>query len=88
MSIDVEQPGRGCLRTAAATRRHPRWGPPGVRRRGGRHFCLGAALARLELRILLEEMVRRFPRIALAGEPSRARSMFLNRLKTMPVRIG
>jgi cholest-4-en-3-one 26-monooxygenase len=53
---------------------------------GGRHFCLGAALARLELRLLLEETLRRLPDIALAGKPTVARSMFLNQLKTLPVR--
>jgi cytochrome P450 len=53
---------------------------------GGRHFCLGAALARLEIRILLEETLRRMPDIELAGEPARARSLFLNQLKTLPVR--
>jgi cytochrome P450 len=54
---------------------------------GGRHFCLGAALARLELRTLLAETLRRFPDIELAGEPTIARSMFVNQLKTLPVRF-
>ena len=34
---------------------------------GGRHFCLGAALARLELRVLFEETLKRYPGIELAG---------------------
>ena len=54
---------------------------------GGRHFCLGAALARLEIKVLLEETLRRFPDIELAGEPAHARSLFLNQLKTLPVRF-
>jgi cholest-4-en-3-one 26-monooxygenase len=54
---------------------------------GGRHFCLGAALARLELRNLLAETLRRFPDIELAGEPIPARSLFVNQLKTLPVRF-
>jgi len=52
---------------------------------GGRHFCLGAALARLELRILFEETLRRFPNMKLAGEPEPAVSAFLYQLKTLPV---
>jgi cytochrome P450 len=52
---------------------------------GGRHFCLGAALARLELKVLFEETLRRFPEIKLAGKPEPAVSAFVNQLKVLPV---
>ncbi len=52
---------------------------------GGRHFCLGAGLARLELRILFEELVRRMPDIRLAGPVQRLRSSWANSLTSMPV---
>ena len=55
---------------------------------GGRHFCLGTALARLELRILIEETLKRYPGIALDGEPIAAEALFVNQLKTLPVRLA
>jgi cholest-4-en-3-one 26-monooxygenase len=54
---------------------------------GGRHFCLGTALARLELRIMFEETLARYPAIELAGDPVFAESPFINQLKTLPVRL-
>jgi cytochrome P450 len=55
---------------------------------GGRHFCLGASLARLELKILLEETLARYPNMTLAGEPVWVESAFLNQLKALPVRLA
>ncbi len=54
---------------------------------GGRHFCLGTALARLELNILFEETLKRYPQIALAGDPAPAQALFVNQLKALPVRL-
>ena len=55
---------------------------------GGRHFCLGTALARLELRILFEETLKRYPNMTLAGKPEYVVSGFVNQLRTLPVRLG
>jgi cytochrome P450 len=55
---------------------------------GGRHFCLGTALARLELKVLFEETLKRYPEISLAGKPVAAEALFLNQLKTLPVKLS
>ena len=54
---------------------------------GGRHTCLGLALARLELKVMLEETLKRFPKIELAGTPVPVESLLINQLKTLPVRL-
>jgi cytochrome P450 len=53
----------------------------------GEHFCLGANLARLEMRIMFEEIARRFSSIEHAGPVKRARSNFVAGIKHMPVRL-
>ena len=54
---------------------------------GGAHFCLGANLARTELRLLFDEIVRRVPDPTLAGDPQYLRSNFLGGIKHLPVRF-
>jgi cholest-4-en-3-one 26-monooxygenase len=55
---------------------------------GGRHFCLGTALARLELRTMFEETLKRYPAMEIIGKPTWVESGFVNQLKTLPVRLG
>jgi len=55
---------------------------------GGPHFCLGAHLAKLEIRVWLEEMLPYLPRLELAGDPVRLRSNFFNGVKRLPVRVA
>lgn len=53
----------------------------------GQHFCLGSRLAELQLRILFEELLRRFPDIHVTGPARRLRSNFIGGIKDMPVRL-
>ncbi len=52
----------------------------------GEHFCLGANLARLEIRIALEQLVPRIAEVELAGPLERMESSFLGGVKRMPIR--
>jgi cytochrome P450 len=52
----------------------------------GKHFCLGANLARLELKLWIRQTLDRFPDLALDGEPTRVRALFLNQYNSVPVR--
>jgi cholest-4-en-3-one 26-monooxygenase len=53
---------------------------------GGPHYCLGANLAKLEIRVMFEHLLDRFERLELAGPVDRLRSNFTNGVKHMPVR--
>lgn len=55
---------------------------------GGPHHCLGANLARMEMRLLFEELTRRVPHIESVGEVSRLRSNFIGGIKHLPVRLS
>jgi cytochrome P450 len=55
--------------------------------RGGPHFCLGAHLARLEVRIVLRELFTRVAEMDLAGPPERLRSDHFNGLVSLPVEV-
>ena len=61
--------------------KHMAFGP------GGIHHCLGAHLARLEIRITFEEMLGRVEGFELMGAPERLRSNFFNGIKRLPVRV-
>ena len=52
----------------------------------GEHFCLGATLARMEIRVLLEELVPRLEGIEVVGEVSRLASSFVGGVKHLPIR--
>jgi cholest-4-en-3-one 26-monooxygenase len=54
---------------------------------GGPHFCLGANLARMEMNIMFDELVRRVDSVELIGDVKRLRSTFINGIKHLPVRL-
>ncbi len=52
---------------------------------GGAHFCLGANLARREIRVAFDELRRQIPDIVAVGEPARLLSQFIHGIKSLPV---
>lgn len=53
----------------------------------GQHFCLGSRLAELQLKVLFEELLQRFPDIEVTGPARRLRSNFISGIKEMPVKF-
>jgi methyl-branched lipid omega-hydroxylase len=51
---------------------------------GGPHFCLGANLARREIKVMFEELLHRLPDIRISGEPDMLQSAFIHGIKRMP----
>ena len=54
----------------------------------GPHFCLGATLARIELKAIFEVLIQRVNRFELAGPVIRSRSSFLNAIQELPLRVA
>ena len=54
----------------------------------GQHFCLGAQLARLQLKVMFSELLDRLPNVELTGPVRRIRTNFLGAIKSMPVRCA
>ena len=51
------------------------------------HLCLGAHLARLEMRVIFEEMAKRWTKVEIVGKPERFRSNFISGIKYLPVKV-
>jgi len=51
------------------------------------HLCLGAHLARLEMRVIFEEMAKRWTKVEVVGNPERFRSNFISGIKYLPVKV-
>lgn len=54
---------------------------------GGSHFCLGAQLARLEMKVMLEELFKRTGGLEVTGDPARLRSAFFHGIKRLPAEV-
>jgi cytochrome P450 len=54
----------------------------------GQHFCLGASLARMEIRVMFEELLARFDGIEQVGEVRLLRSHFIDGIKSIPIRYA
>jgi cytochrome P450 len=54
----------------------------------GTHFCMGSHIARLEMRVTLEEFLRRFPNPSLAGPPERIRSNFISGIRRLSLKLA
>jgi cytochrome P450 len=78
---EAEFPDPDVFDVGRAPNRHLSFG------RGGPHLCLGAHLARLEVRVVLAALARRVASFELAGPPRRIRSNFTNGLRELPVRV-
>ena len=53
----------------------------------GKHFCMGSRIAEMQVRVLWEEILERFRKIEVVGEPQRVRSCFVKGYKSLPVRV-
>jgi cytochrome P450 len=56
--------------------------------KGGPHYCLGASLARLQVKITFQEMLPLLPRMTISGPVERLRSNFIHGLKHLPLTIS
>jgi cytochrome P450 len=54
----------------------------------GTHFCMGSHIARLEMRVTLEEFLHRFPGVSLAGPPQRLPSNFISGIERLPLKLA
>jgi cytochrome P450 len=97
--VDIPAGDQVVVMLAAANRDPRRFADPDFFRPGrpdagplsfgaGAHFCLGAALARLEGTVAFGKLLARFPGIAAAGEPERRKGLTFRGFEYLPVKLG